>query len=191
PSTNEGNAGTTAFTFNVNLSYAYGQAIQVNYQTSDGSATVADTDYQAKTASVSIPAGSTTASFTVNVNGDTKCESNETFNVTLTSTLTAGNTNAIPLGATTVASATIVNDDGAAVVTVSSPPSTQELSAISVTPSSSLCGTATGPVTWSISPALPSGASFSTSTGAVNWTPSCGQAGSYGPFTLTATPATG
>src|SRR5439155_1426703 len=49
---------------------------------------------------------------------------------------------------------------------------------------------ASGPVTWSVSPALPSGASFSTSTGEIMWTPACGDVGSYGPFTLTSTAAT-
>src|SRR5262249_56850170 len=38
---------------------------------------------------------------------------------------------------------------------------------------------------------LARGATFRRSRGAVSWTPSCGQAGSYGPFTLTATAVTG
>ncbi|TMQ70072.1 MAG: hypothetical protein E6K81_13430, partial [Candidatus Eisenbacteria bacterium] len=50
-------------------------------------------------------------------------------------------------------------------------------------------------LTWSVSPALPAGATFSTSTGQIVWTPDCaaaegGASGVYGPFTLTATAAT-
>ena len=36
-------------------------------------------------------------------------------------------------------------------------------------------------------PSLPSGATFSTGDGPITWTPACGQAGTYGPYTLTAT----
>src|SRR5262245_12543349 len=106
PSVNEGNAGTTAFTFTVRLSYAYGLPITVNYHTSDGSATVADNDYQAVNTSVIVPAGSTTVPVTVNVNGDSKCEPNETFSVVVTSA-----SNNIPLGATLTSTGTILNDE--------------------------------------------------------------------------------
>ena len=41
----EGNSGTTPFTFTVNLSAAYDQAVSVNYATADGTATTADGDY--------------------------------------------------------------------------------------------------------------------------------------------------
>jgi hypothetical protein len=106
PSQNEGNSGTTTFTFTARLSYAYGSPVQVNFHTSDGTATVADNDYTALTSSVTIPAGSLTASINISVVGDTKCESNETFNVTLD-----GANNGIPLGAQTSTSATILNDE--------------------------------------------------------------------------------
>ena len=106
PSQNEGNSGTTTFAFTARLSYAYGLPVTVNFQTADGSATVADNDYQALTSSVIIPAGSTTATINIDVVGDTKCEPNETFSVTVT----AAN-NKIPLGATLTATGTIVNDE--------------------------------------------------------------------------------
>ncbi len=111
PSQSEGNSGTTAFNFTARLSYAYGLPVTVNYQTSDGTATVADNDYQAATSSVVIAAGSTTTPLTVNVVGDAKCEANETFGVTLTSTVTGGVTNAIPLGAQNASTGTIQNDE--------------------------------------------------------------------------------
>ena len=106
PSQNEGNSGLTPFNFTARLSYAYGLPVTVNFHTSDGTATVADNDYQALTSSVVIPAGSTTATITVNVVGDTKCEPNETFNVTLDSA-----DHNIPLGATVTSTATILNDE--------------------------------------------------------------------------------
>jgi len=117
PSLNEGNGGTTAFNFTARLSYAYGLPVTVNYQTSNGTATVADNDYQAATSSIIIPAGSTTGTITVNGVGDTRCEPNETFSVTLTSTVASGNTNTIPIGAPSVSTATIVNDDVSQTIT--------------------------------------------------------------------------
>src|SRR5205807_591482 len=85
----------------------------------------------------------------------------------------------------------VTNTPGTVTVSVASPPATPEQSAINVTPTATRAGCAEAPVTWSILPALPSGATFDPSTGAVSWTPACGQAGSYGPFTLTATASTG
>jgi hypothetical protein len=106
PTQSEGNSGTTAFNFTVRLSYAYGLPVQVNYHTVDGTATVADNDYQPATSSVTIPAGSLTALVTVNGNGDTGCEANETFSLILD----AANRNLI-FGAVSTASATIQNDE--------------------------------------------------------------------------------
>ena len=105
PSLNEGNAGTTAFNFTVNLSAVSGSSVTVNYKTSDGSATVADNDYQAATSSIVIPGGSPSGTITVLVNGDTKCEPDETFHVTLT-----GATNGT-IGSPSVSTGTILNDE--------------------------------------------------------------------------------
>ncbi len=105
PSTNEGNTGTTLFRFPVTLSAVSAQPVTVQYQTSDGTATVADNDYQAATSSIIIPAGNTSDTLFVNVVGDTRNEANETFHVTLT-----GATNAV-LGLPVTATGTIVNDD--------------------------------------------------------------------------------
>jgi hypothetical protein len=76
------------------------------------------------------------------------------------------------------------------VAAIADPQSVVEMSTLTITPSDTLTACAAGPTTWSVSPALPAGATFSTSTGVIQWTPSCGEAGSYGPFTLTATAAT-
>ncbi len=83
-SLNEGNSGTTSFTFTVTQSGVSGTNTTFNLATADGTA-VAGSDYVANSASgLSIPAGSTTKTFTVLVNGDTITEPNETFFVNLT-----------------------------------------------------------------------------------------------------------
>jgi len=105
PSQNEGDGGLTPFTFTVNLSTGYSLPVTVSYQTSDGTATAADNDYQAASGSIIILAGETSGAITVNVVGDTKVESNETFNLTLTSA-----TNAV-IGSPSASVGTIVNDD--------------------------------------------------------------------------------
>lgn len=120
PSLAEGNAGTTSFSFPVNLSSAATAAVTINYQTSDGTATTADGDYAATTSSIIIPIGGTGGAINIPVNGDTKFESNETFNVTLT-----GATNA-NLGAPVTATATILNDDTAPAASIASPAAQSE-----------------------------------------------------------------
>ena len=115
PSHAEGNSGTTPFTFTVNLSHGYSLPVTVSYRTSDGTATVADNDYQAAISSITIPAGSSSGTLTVNVVGDTKPESNETFVVTLTAAQNG------VIGSPASSTATILDDDRGPQVTVSSP----------------------------------------------------------------------
>jgi hypothetical protein len=69
-------------TLTVTLSKVSGQDVTVDYATSNGTAT-AGTDYTAGTGTVTIPAGSTTATFNVGVTGDSLDEANETINVTI------------------------------------------------------------------------------------------------------------
>ena len=104
-SQNEGNSGTTPFLFTVNLSAASGTATTVQFATSDGTATTADSDYQATSGTLTIAPGATSAVITVLVNGDTKNELDETFSLTLSSPSQA------TLGAITATTATILNDD--------------------------------------------------------------------------------
>jgi hypothetical protein len=105
PTLEEGSSGPTAFNFTVNLSTGYSLPVTVSFHTSDGSATVANNDYQAVSSSLVIPAGATSGTITVNVNGDTQYEPDETFTLTLT-----GATNGT-LGSPVTATGTIVNDD--------------------------------------------------------------------------------
>src|SRR5205814_1376519 len=79
----EGNGGTASAIFTVSLSNPSSQTITVNYATADGTATLADNDYQSASGTVTFAPGQTTQTITVLVNGDTKFEPNETFQVNL------------------------------------------------------------------------------------------------------------
>ena len=78
----EGDSGTTSETFTVTRSGGT-NAFDVNYATSNGSATTADSDYVAKSGTLHFAAGQNTATIPVTINGDTKVEANETFNFNL------------------------------------------------------------------------------------------------------------
>jgi len=113
-SLNEGNAGTTSFTFTVSLSAPAGPGgVTFDIATADGTATQ-PSDYTLKSlTSQTIPAGSSTYSFTVLVNGDTTPETNETFFVNVTNATGAGVTVTDGQG-----QGTIVNDDAAPNLTI-------------------------------------------------------------------------
>jgi uncharacterized repeat protein (TIGR01451 family) len=104
---NEGNAGTTAFTFTVTLSPSSTQTVTVDYATADGTAT-APGDYTAiATTQLSFAPGETSKQVTVQVNGDTDVEGNETFFVNLSTPTNATIADNQGVG-------TITNDDAAA-----------------------------------------------------------------------------
>jgi predicted extracellular nuclease len=81
----EGNAGTTAFNFTVSLSSPAGTGgVSFDIATADNTA-IAPGDYTSKSLTAqTIPAGSTSYSFTVLVNGDLTTEPNESFFVNIT-----------------------------------------------------------------------------------------------------------
>jgi hypothetical protein len=80
----EGNSGTQLLNFTVTRSGGTA-AFDVNYATQDGTATVADNDYvNVPTTALHFNAGDTTKTVSVTINGDTKVEGNESFNVNLT-----------------------------------------------------------------------------------------------------------
>jgi hypothetical protein len=99
----EGNSGTSAMSFVVSLSRASSSDISVDYATSAGSATPG-ADFQSANGRITIPAGQTQASVSVNVIGDTAPEGSETFTVTLAN---SGGVNI----ADGTATGTIVDDD--------------------------------------------------------------------------------
>ncbi|HEY0028861.1 MAG TPA: Calx-beta domain-containing protein [Allosphingosinicella sp.] len=120
----ETNAGTTTFTFTVSLSAPAGAGgVTFDIATADGTATTADGDYVAKALTgQTIPAGSTTYTFDVTVNGDAKLEANESFVVNINNvtgatvadgqgTGTIQNEDTPPEPAASIADASIVEGD--------------------------------------------------------------------------------
>jgi hypothetical protein len=72
------NKATTSFSFTVSLSAAYNQPVTVSYRTVNGTAT-ASSDYTAKSGTLTFAPGETAKTITIQVKGDNKRESNETF----------------------------------------------------------------------------------------------------------------
>jgi fibronectin-binding autotransporter adhesin len=109
----EGDSGTTTFTFTVTSTLpAPAGGITFDIATSDGTAqdhnpTTEDNDYVAKSLTgQTIPAGQTTYTFDVTVNGDKLVEPDETFNVTISNVSGGGASIGDGTG-----SGTIQNDD--------------------------------------------------------------------------------
>jgi len=101
----EGNSGSKLLTFTVTLSAAYDQTVTVNYATHDYSAKAGE-DYVAASGTLTFAAGQTTKTFTVQIKGDKKKESDESFYVELT------NASANSLISNSTGWGTILNDDG-------------------------------------------------------------------------------
>jgi hypothetical protein len=78
----EGRKGrTTLFTFTVTISapFGYDQPVTMSFKTVNGTATTSNNDYVAKTGTLTFVPGETTKTITIEVKGDSKRESNETF----------------------------------------------------------------------------------------------------------------
>ncbi len=88
--TAEGNAGTTTFTFTVARTGSTALSASVAYATADGTATLADDDYESASGTLNFAPGETAQQVNVTVNGDTTPETDETFTVNL-----SGATNAV------------------------------------------------------------------------------------------------
>ncbi len=73
------NGKTTSFTFTVTLSAAYDQAVTMSYRTVDGTATTGDSDYVAKTGTLTFAPGETAKTITIEIKTDSKKEGNEVF----------------------------------------------------------------------------------------------------------------
>ena len=108
----EGQTGISNFLFEVTLSGASGQTVTVKCVATDGSATQADSDYQAASSTLTFNPGETSKTVSVVVNGDIRNEPNETFSLQLSSPVNASIADATGVG-------TIVNDDGQVVVSIS------------------------------------------------------------------------
>ncbi|MGZ8190400.1 MAG: ExeM/NucH family extracellular endonuclease [Methylococcaceae bacterium] len=104
-SQNEGNNGTTTYTFTVSLSAPAGAGgVTFDIATADSTAT-ASADYTSQSlTSQTIPAGESTYTFSVSVNGETTLEPNETFFVNVINVTGANLVDGNGIG-------TIINDD--------------------------------------------------------------------------------
>src|SRR6478735_5753850 len=83
PTVVEGNTGTKNLVFTVTLSQPTNAAVKLTFTTADGTA-VAPGDYAAKTGTVTIAKGATTATIAIAVVGDKVVEPNESLSVLLT-----------------------------------------------------------------------------------------------------------
>jgi len=79
----EGNTGTTMANFTVSLSSVPGQTVNVDYTTVDGTATVADGDYQLTSGTLIFGPNDLTKTIPVPINGDRNAEWTEGFSVRL------------------------------------------------------------------------------------------------------------
>jgi cysteine-rich repeat protein len=103
-SVSEGNSGTRMATFTVQLSQPSSSEVHYNIATADGTA-IAGTDYEASgLVAEDIPAGSTSKTFSVTINGDMTYEASETFTVNVSNVVGAIVSDGQAVG-------TIVNDD--------------------------------------------------------------------------------
>lgn len=169
----EGNAGTTSFTFTVSLSAPAGAGgVTFDIATADGTAT-AGSDYVANSLTgQTIPAGSSTYTFTVQVNGDALDETGETFFVNVTNVTGA-------VVADGQGTGTIANDD----VSVSVSPATLPNGAVTAAYSQTLAASGgVAPYSFAVTAgALPAGLTLSAG-GVLSGTPTAG-----GTFNFTAT----
>ncbi len=110
-SATEGNSSKKAFVFTVTLNQALTTSVSVKYATANGTAT-SGSDYSAVSGTLTFSPGQTSKTVTVQVNGDTLYEADETF------TLNLSNASGAIIGRSQ-ATATILNDDTAPVISVS------------------------------------------------------------------------
>ncbi len=103
---NEGNSGTSTYSFAVSLSTAApAGGVTFDIATADNSATVADNDYVARSLTgQTIPAGQSSYSFDVTVNGDSTFEPDQSFFVNVTNVAGANVADGQGVG-------TLTNDD--------------------------------------------------------------------------------
>ena len=107
---NEGNVGTTALSFTINLSVVSGLDVSIPVSSAPIDA-MSPSDFTAISQSYTILAGATAVTVPVLINGDTDFEANERF------TLNIGTPTNATLGAPSIATGTITNDDAVGAVT--------------------------------------------------------------------------
>jgi hypothetical protein len=169
----EGNAGTATATFTVSLSSGVGQQVTVDFATADGTAT-APADYLPGSGTLVFPAGSTTQSVSVTVNGDLLDEPNETFFVNLSNPVNATIADGVGMGT--------INDDD--------PTPSLSIDDVSVTEGDGSTATATFTVTLGAASGQTVSVSYGTADGTavvgVDYTAAAG-AVTFAPGTVTQT----
>ncbi len=119
PQVTEGNSGSATLTYEVTLTAAASRQVTVSYADAGTGTATSGTDYTAITAgTLTFAVGTTSQTFDVSVTGDTDVEPHETVVARLSAA-----SGATILTAT--ATGTIVNDDGASTLSVSSPTVTE------------------------------------------------------------------
>ena len=106
----EGNSGTTSYTFTITKTGGTAQTVSVDYATVPGTA-VSASDFTVVSGNLSFAPADSTHTVTVQVNGDTSFETDETFIVRLSNPVNASLTDGDGLG-------TITNDDAAQIFLV-------------------------------------------------------------------------
>ncbi|HEY1038555.1 MAG TPA: T9SS type A sorting domain-containing protein, partial [Bacteroidia bacterium] len=156
---NEGNSGTTTFDFTVDLSAPAGAGgVTFDIQTADGTALISDADYVTNSLTgQTIPAGSSSYTFSVLVNGDVTPEANDTFYVNVTNVTGATVTDAQGMG--------IITDDDTTPPLVTGEPSDETVCAGDLAIfSAQATGAPTPTVQWQVS--TDGGANWSDVSGA-------------------------
>lgn len=108
----EGDSGTVIATFTVSLSAPEAQPVTVDYETTEGTATTADSDYVSTKGQLTFAPRVVKQSIEVTINGDTNIEANETIFVNLS------NASANATIARVKATGTIINDDVAPTISI-------------------------------------------------------------------------
>ncbi len=119
PTVVEGDVGTsTALSFTIAMSNPSDANVVVNYNTVDGSATIANNDYQAASGTLTYTPGQQSKTVMVTVNGDCLIEPNESFLLRLSALMNNGrNVTLSGGGATLDGTGSITNDDALPVIT--------------------------------------------------------------------------
>ena len=120
-SANEGNSGTTAFFFSVNLSAPSSDTVSVDFRTADGTAN-AESDFQTTFGTLVFQPGETSKVIIVLVINDTVPEPDETFALNLSNPVNATISNGQGIG-------TIINDDFGTTCTFSISPTSANVGA--------------------------------------------------------------
>lgn len=170
-SQDEGVGANSTFDFVVTLSAPSTNIVAVNYATADGTATVANNDYQATSGTLTFPAGATSETIPVTVIGNTTVGPNLTFTVNLTAPSNAALAKASATG-------TIINNNttnpSTPAITINDAPVAQATGGSTAAFVASLTKASTQPVTFNYQTAdgtAIAGTNYTSTSGTVTFAP--------------------